>query len=237
MNVTRTNGVIDIPLGWRKVNQGEILAKGDRWIVSQGDNSWDIINSYVGENLSNTNPRSTFIREIPVSTGEINIKAKDENDIPAGWTKLGPNRKIERGDYYFNPNLKHWQDCLLWDNNESTDSNGRYVNGKFAVIRQTNPLTVGEKAMFAYGSTVKVTAWINKIRGSRYYIKTDAFKDGGFDVDSMTLWCDRSCLTKIQPPIKVGDYTVEEKEKGVQVGCTFVSDETIAAIAKLRKLT
>jgi hypothetical protein len=32
------------------------------------------------------------------------------------------------------------------------------------------------------------------------------------------------------PPIKVGDYTVEFKEGGVQVGCTFVPTATVNAI-------
>jgi hypothetical protein len=34
--------------------------------------------------------------------------------------------------------------------------------------------------------------------------------------------------------IKVGDYEVEEEDGGIQVGCTFVSDEQIEKIYKMR---
>ena len=66
---------------------------------------------------------------------------------------------------------------------------------------------------------------INRI-GVDYSPFKKALKNIGVDFESY----------RPAPSIKVGENTVEFKEGGIQVGCTFVPNETIKEIAKQQKL-
>lgn len=83
--------------------------------------------------------------------------------------------------------------------------------------------------LFANSKTICLRLYANNTPPSLVLYTENHFLDGGTHVNS---WLEfyNLCFDPPEPPIRIGDYTVEFRTSGIQVGCTKVSWETIEKI-------
>ena len=132
-----------------------------------------------------------------------------KTQVPDGYRALKPGEIVQKGD------LWEYVDTTHVDFHACSSFIGAMVPNEGGIPRDASyPI------LFIRPVPFKV--------GDRLTVKDQNVMVTNVNEEAVTL--------KFVKPITIGEYVVESGVGGIQVGCQFVPDETILAIAKMRKL-
>jgi hypothetical protein len=149
--------------------------------------------------------------------------------------------KILEGDYiFYNSKMGGSDDLSKWEKCEGLIGSTVESCGNSFIIRPiANKFPLGSKVMFEFRNhRLPATVWSYGTRTDTRVVKLDKEIELKNELTGLSLeFIDVSIeYLKEYRPITIGEYEVEVAEGGVKVGCTFVSDEQIKQVAKLRGL-